>query len=462
MKTDFTKTDDFEALEALREEWSFGNKKAYILPLGCQQNEADSEKMRGMLSLAGCTFTDAPEDADVIIMNTCAIREHAELKALSLLGNFKILKRENPELVVGVVGCMAAEPKRVEMIKGHFSYVDFTLEPSMIHKLPSVILKTVRSRKRTFVFDKDDGSLVEGVPVKRVSKYKAWVSIMYGCNNFCTYCIVPYVRGRERSRDSAEIIAECRELVRTGIKEITLLGQNVNSYNADMNFAALISEIAKIDGEFIIRFMTSHPKDVSPELIEAMRIYKGKIAPAFHLPLQSGSNEILKAMHRTYTREKYLDTVRALRAAVPDITLSTDVIVGFPGESDEDFEDTMGILAEVRFDMLYSFLYSPRTGTKAALLENRVEKSVMDERMKRLLDLQRQIAKEKNEPLVGKTLRVLVEESKKDEDGIYTGRADSGKLVRFFAAEDCVGTFKQIKIERAELTYLVGALTEEK
>lgn len=432
-------------------------KRAYVVTFGCQQNEADSERLRGMLANMGCVFTERAEDADVILLNTCAIREHAEMKALSLLGRFKALKKNNPELIIGVLGCMAAEHGRIVMIKKDFHYVDFTIPPSEIHRLPDVISEILESKRRVFIPYEAEPGIVENVPIIRKNGFKSWVSVMYGCNNFCTYCIVPYVRGRERSRDSVSVIKECRELVASGTKEITLLGQNVNSYRSDLTFAELISEIAELEGDFIIRFMTSHPKDVSQDLIEAIKRYKGKIAPYFHLPLQSGSDKILRSMNRTYTKEKYLETVKALRAAVPEIALSTDVIIGFPGEDEADFCETLDVLSSVRFDMVYAFLYSPRNGTRAALMENRVERSVMDGRMARLIELQDVISLECNLPFVGKRVRVLVESSdEKNGVTVYTGRTPDARLVHFKSYDGKIGEFCDVEIERAGISCLFG------
>lgn len=461
MNINFNQTSDFDVLEKIKSSGTLNGKKYHVVTFGCQQNEADSEKIRGILTEMGCAEAERAECADILLMNTCAIREHAEMKALSILGNFSVIKRDRPSVIIGVLGCMAAEPSRAESLKSKFRYVDFTLEPSRLHMLPTVMLKAMAEKKRSFILGEGDDGIVEQLPIKRVSSYKAYVSIMYGCNNFCTYCIVPYVRGRERSRESATVIDECRELVRSGIKEITLLGQNVNSYRSDMSFAELISAIAEIDGDFIIRFMTSHPKDVSPELIEAMKRYKGKIAPCFHLPVQSGSNRILSAMNRKYTRESYLKTVESLRRAIPDIALSTDIIIGFPGESDEDFDETLALLSEVGFDMVYTFLYSPRSGTRAALMENRVERDVMDRRMSRLLEMQKKISAERNLPMVGRTVRVLVEsDAPSDTDGTYTARAANGKLVRFKSDACRAGEFRTVKIESAGIAYLIGSETK--
>ncbi len=459
MNVDFKNTSDFPGFQRLLMEGSLACRGAHVITFGCQQNEADSERVRGILESLGCKITPRAEEADIILLNTCAIREHAEMKALSMLGRFKALKRARPDMIIGILGCMAAEPSRVAMLKTDFHYVDFTLEPAMLHELPAALLSAAE-KKRGFYLGTSEYTVVEEIPVKRTSPYKALVSVMYGCNNFCTYCIVPYVRGRERSRSSAAVIKECRELAESGVKEITLLGQNVNSYRSDMNFAELISEIAKIPGEFIIRFMTSHPKDVSAELISAIKNSDGKIAPYFHLPLQSGSNKILSLMNRTYTREKYIKTAAALREAVPEIALSTDIIIGFPGEDEDDFEETMKLLKEVRFDMLYAFLYSPRVGTKAAGMENRVERAVMDARMARLLAEQDKISYEKNQSFVGNALKVLIEAPSKrgGEDGVYTARAMDGRIVHISAEESDIGQFKTVEIERAGAACLFGSL----
>ena len=448
---------DYLSFSALvRDRIANKNKKAHVITFGCQQNEADSERVRGMLVDMGYSLTDDYSNADVIVVNTCAIREHAEMKALSLLGNFRAVKRKNPDLIVGLIGCMAAEPTVVAKLKTDFHYISFTIEPNMLYKLSEMIFNSLEEGKRAFVIGEDRSDVVEGLPVVRSGKIKAWVSIMYGCNNFCSYCIVPYVRGRERSRASSMVIEECKALVNDGVREITLLGQNVNSYKSDMSFAQLIKSIALIEGDFIIRFMTSHPKDVSNELIEVMREYSGKIAPYFHLPLQSGSNLILKEMNRTYDRNRYLEVARKLRE-IPGMALSTDVIIGFPGETEEDFIDTMEILETVEFDMVFSFLYSKREGTRAAKMENVVPDDVKNDRMKRLLECQDTIAHRKNAEYVGKRVRVLVEaKSKKGDDDVYTARTGSNKLVHFKSQNDRIGEFVYVKIEKAGVSSLYG------
>lgn len=429
----------------------------HIITFGCQQNERDSETILGLCLEMGYKKTDVADNADLIVFNTCAIREHAEVKALSLLGRFKALKKRNPNLMVGVVGCMAAEPHRADMLKKDFHYVTFTLEPNMLHRIPELIYRKISDGKRSFVLGCDEGDIYEGAPSVRRQKHRAWVSIMYGCNNFCSYCIVPYVRGRERSRNSEDILNECRELVDGGVKEITLLGQNVNSYKADFSFPELLGAVAEIEGDFIIRFMTSHPKDTSPDLISVIEKYSPKIAPFFHLPLQSGSNSILKAMNRTYTREKYLSIAESLKRQIPSIALSTDVIVGFPGESEGDFEDTMDVLRQVQFDNVYAFLFSPREGTRAAQMNCGVKREIMDKRMAELLEFQDGLSLEINKKYENSCQRVLVDSLDNRENAmIFSGRTLTNKLV-YFTAEKCdVGQFINVKITKACPYHLIG------
>ena len=425
-------------------------KKIYLFTFGCQQNEADGEKMLGMAEAMGYERTESPEEADLIILNTCAIRQHAEEKALSMLGRFKAIKKKNNDLIIGVCGCMAAEAHIKELLKNDFHYVTFTLEPNMLHQIPKLVHKALTEGKRSFIIGEDKGDIAEGMPVTRRYLHKAWVSIMYGCNNFCSYCIVPYVRGRERSRCADDIVNECRSLVNDGVKEITLLGQNVNSYKGEVDFAGLLERIANIEGEFIIRFMTSHPKDVSDALIAVMSKYSPKIAPYFHLPLQSGSNRILKAMNRTYDRERFMSIVEKLRKNIPDICLSTDVIVGFPTETEEDFLDTLDILERARFDMVYAFKYSAREGTPAAKMADKIDTAVKEERIERLLRMQDGISLKNNEEHVGKTLTVLVDSlSKRKNMNTVNARTYSNKLVHFEGDESMIGKYMSVKIERA-------------
>nr|MBE6545186.1 tRNA (N6-isopentenyl adenosine(37)-C2)-methylthiotransferase MiaB [Oscillospiraceae bacterium] len=429
----------------------------YAVTFGCQQNERDTETVLGLLAEMGYQRTETPESADIIIVNTCAIREHAEVKALSLIGRFKALKKKKTELLVGVVGCMAAEPHRAETLKKDFHYVSFTLEPNMLHRLPELVAKKLLDGKRSFIFGADEGDIYENALSVRREKHRAWVSIMYGCNNFCSYCIVPYVRGRERSRRSSDVINECRELVASGVKEITLLGQNVNSYKSDMTFPELLSAIADIDGDFIIRFMTSHPKDTSVQLIEVMRKHTPKVAPFFHLPLQSGSNSVLKAMNRTYTREAYLEIANALKKSIPEIALSTDVIIGFPGESEGDFADTMEVLRLIGFDNVYAFLFSPREGTKAAKMDGEVKREIKDARMAELLAYQDRLSLEKNLKYEGSIQRVLTDSFEiKENRRIFSGRTLTNKLVYFESDETDVGEFVNVKITKACPYHLLG------
>ena len=348
------------------------HRYAFVLTFGCQQNVADSEKLAGMSEQMGYEIVDAPEMADLILVNTCAIREHAEQKALSIIGQYKHLKAKKPTLLIGVCGCMVTQEHRRDELKRRYPYVDFVFGTSSIHRLPQLIWDKLEKGKRLFCPEESEYLVAEGLPIRRESHYRAWVSIMYGCNNFCSYCIVPYVRGRERGREMREIVREVAELVAKGYKDITLLGQNVNSYGKDSggryDFADLLTELDKIEGDYVLRFMTSHPKDASRKLIDVMAASK-HVARQFHLPMQSGSDEILRCMNRHYDTAKYLDTVRYMREKMPDVTLTSDIIVGFPGESEEDFEGTLSMLRTVGFDMLYSFIYSPRVGTPAERLD---------------------------------------------------------------------------------------------
>ncbi len=430
----------------------------YVQTFGCQQNEADSEKLLGTAMSFGYKKCTEPESADLILVNTCAIREHAELKALSIIGQFKHIKDKNPELVIGVCGCMTAQEHRCNELKHRYPYVSFTLDPSEMSMLAEILFRHFTEKKRIFPIGESKDNLGEGLPVYRENKTKAWLSIMYGCNNFCTYCIVPYVRDRERSRSKETILREARELVASGVKEITLLGQNVNSYRGECDFADLLSEVASIEGDFTVRFMTSHPKDASEKLFEVMK-NNPKIAKQFHLPLQSGSDRILSSMNRRYDRERYMSLVFKLRELMPDITITSDIIVGFPGESEEDFEDTLDIIRRARFDMIFSFIYSKRKGTPAAEMEGQVPREVQNARFDRLLALQNQIALEKNEVMVGRVVRVLCEGESKGRGDVYCARTEGNKIVHFRdSTGESVGKFVYVKITRAEPFVLHGEL----
>ena len=431
----------------------------FVLTFGCQQNVADSEKIAGMAEEMGYEIKTSPEEADLIMVNTCAIREHAEKKALSIIGQYKHLRAKNPALIIGVCGCMTAQEHRREELKHRYPSVTFTLGTASLHHFPKVLWSTVEKKRRFITADSEvdfTKTVAEGAPIRRESGYRAWVSVMYGCNNFCSYCIVPYVRGRERSRAKEEIIREVRELVEAGYKEITLLGQNVNSYGkgSDCDFADLIRELDQIPGDWWLSFMTSHPKDAGYKLIDVMA-ESTHVARRFHLPLQSGNDRVLKAMNRHYDMEKYLDTVRYMRERMPDVVITSDIIVGFPGETEEEFEDTLKALETVRFDMLYSFIYSPRKGTPAADMEQ-VEDVVKGNRFDRLLALQNAIAAEKNLPAEGMTLRVLCDGESKGDAGVYSGRTEGNKIVFFDGTPEMVGQFVQVRIQRTEAFALWG------
>ena len=433
-------------------------KRAFVLTFGCQQNEADSEKLAGMSESMGYVLTNTPDDADLILVNTCAIREHAEKKALSIVGQYKHLKAKKPTLMIGVCGCMVTQEHRKEEIKHRYPYVDFVFGTSSLHRLPQLMWEKQTRGKRLFCPEESAYLVAEGLPIHRNSDYRAWVSVMYGCNNFCSYCIVPYVRGRERSREMSEIVNEVKDLVARGYKDITLLGQNVNSYGKDSggayDFADLLAELDRIEGDFVLRFMTSHPKDASRKLIDVMAESR-HVAHQFHLPMQSGSDTILRAMNRHYDTEKYLDTVGYMRERMPDVTLTSDIIVGFPGESEEDFEGTLDMLRRVEFDMLYSFIYSPRKGTPAAEMEQ-VPAEIKSARFERLLATQNEIALAKNQTLVGKTLRVLCDGVSKSNDALYSGRTEGNKIAFFEGEEKDTGTYVNVTVERADAFALYG------
>ena len=439
-------------------------RKVFVQTFGCQQNEADSEKYLGMAVDMGYEPTDSPDTADLIIVNTCAIREHAEKKALSIIGQYKHIKAKNKDLIIGVCGCMVAQEHRREELKMKYPYVTFTLGTASLHHLPRVLWEAIESKKRLITTDSTEDfteTVAEGMPVRRGSGYRAWVSIMYGCNNFCSYCIVPYVRGRERSRKKEDIVAEVKALVADGYKDITLLGQNVNSYGkgTETDFADLLAELDAIEGDFWLRFMTSHPKDASHKLIDVMAGGK-HIAHQFHLPLQSGNDTVLKAMNRHYDMERYMDSVHYMRKLMPDVTVTSDIIVGFPGETEEQFEDTLNALRNVRFDMLYSFIYSPRKGTPAAEKEQ-VPDTVKGNRFDRLLATQNEIALSKNEPLVGKCLQVLCDGVSKGDDSVYSGRTEGNKIVFFKGTPDMVGQFVNVEINKAEAFALWGEIQKQ-
>ena len=435
----------------------------YILTFGCQQNEADSERLGGLCVSMGYRRTEDMESADLILVNTCAIREHAEKKALSIIGSCKHIREKNPGLLVGVGGCMVTQKHRADKLKGSYPYVSFTFDTGAVHLLPSLVENALAGGKRQFIHS-DAFEIAEGLPLDRTSRHMAWLSVMYGCNNFCSYCIVPYVRGRERSRRMEDILAEAKMLIADGAKDITLLGQNVNSYGKDLasdgvgtDFADVVRAVCALDGDFRLRFMTSHPKDASDRLIAALADCP-KAARHFHLPVQSGSDEILRRMNRKYTSAHYKSLIDRMKAAVPDISITSDIIVGFPGETEADFEATLDMLRYVEYDMIFSFIYSPRPGTPAAEMEDQVPHEVSTARFERLLALQNEISLRRNERFLGKTLRVLVEGISKTDSAMLTGRGDPVRPVHFPGDSALVGQFVTVKIERITPFTLEGTL----
>ncbi|MGI6030707.1 MAG: tRNA (N6-isopentenyl adenosine(37)-C2)-methylthiotransferase MiaB [Eubacteriales bacterium] len=437
---------------------------AMVVTYGCQQNENDSEKLRGMLEEMGYGFTDQLEQADLVLYNTCAVRENAELKVFGNVGALTHYKRRRPEMVIGLCGCMMQQPHVVEAIRKKYRHVDLVFGTHTLYRFGEILLHTLQQRgERVFDVIDSDGQIAEGMPVRRDNPYTAWVSVMYGCNNFCTYCIVPYVRGRERSRQPEEIEKEVRQLVASGVKDITLLGQNVNSYGKDLpdglTFPQLLRRIDAIPGDFRLRFMTSHPKDATPELFQAMAECD-KVANYLHLPFQSGSDRILSVMNRRYTRSQYLEKLVDLRSRMPGIVLSSDIIVGFPGETEEDFEDTLSLVREVEFDNLFTFLYSKRVGTPAAEMDGQVPEEVKHRRFDRLLEVQNEISRRHNDALVGKVLRVLAEGPSKNDPRVLTGRTDGNRVVNFPGPADCLGQFVQVRITQAQTWSLNGELQE--
>ena len=433
--------------------------KAYVETYGCQQNEADSEKLRGYLVQSGYAITDTPEGADVVVMNTCAIREHANQRVFGNLGALTHTKRRHPGQKIFLCGCMAGQPTVTERIKKSFPHVDGVFSTHHLWQFPEILYRVLTEKKRQFYIEDEPGSIAEGIPQVRDNALKAWVSIMYGCNNFCTYCIVPYVRGRERSRKKEDILAECRAVIANGAKEITLLGQNVNSYGKDLpeqiDFADLLAEIAALEGDFLIRFMTSHPRDASQKLFDTMAAFP-KIAKQLHLPFQSGSSRVLKAMNRHYDREKYLSLVEYAKTVMPELVLTSDVIVGFPGETEEEFEETISLIERVRYDSLFTFIFSPRAGTPAASMDDPTPKEEKNRRFDKLCATQNRISEEIHNSYVNKTLRCLVDG--KDGD-LLTARTEGGRLVRFAGCESLIGSYQNITITGCTTWSLTGMLT---
>jgi tRNA-2-methylthio-N6-dimethylallyladenosine synthase len=431
---------------------------ANITTFGCQMNARDSEKLVGILERIG--YVEVPdENADFVIYNTCTVRENANLRVYGRLGYLHSLKKKNPHMMIGLCGCMMQEPQVVEKLKKSYSFVNLIFGTHNIYKFAELVVSSLLSDRMIIDIWKDTDKIVEDLPVERKYPFKSGVNIMFGCNNFCSYCIVPYVRGRERSRNPKDIVREIERLVKDGVVEVMLLGQNVNSYgkNLDepMTFAQLLTEIEKIEGLKRIRFMTSHPKDLSDELIEVMKNSK-KICKHLHLPLQSGSSDILQKMNRRYDKEKYLNLVEKIRTAIPDISLTTDIIVGFPGETEEDFLETVDVVKKVRYDSAFTFIYSKRTGTPAAVMENQVSEDVVKDRFNRLLETVQTIGREMSARDTGKVMEVLVEEQNSQDKHLMTGRLSNNLLVHFEGDTSLIGQLCQVRLDECRGFYYMG------
>ena len=431
---------------------------ANITTFGCQMNARDSEKLVGILERIG--YVEVPdENADFVIYNTCTVRENANLRVYGRLGYLHSLKKKNPHMMIGLCGCMMQEAQVVEKLKKSYSFVNLIFGTHNIYKFAELVVSSLLSDRMIIDIWKDTDKIVEDLPVERKYPFKSGVNIMFGCNNFCSYCIVPYVRGRERSRNPKDIVREIERLVKDGVVEVMLLGQNVNSYgkNLDepMTFAQLLTEIEKIEGLERIRFMTSHPKDLSDELIEVMKNSK-KICKHLHLPLQSGSSDILQKMNRRYDKEKYLNLVEKIRTAIPDISLTTDIIVGFPGETEEDFLETVDVVKKVRYDSAFTFIYSKRTGTPAAVMENQVPEDVVKDRFNRLLETVQTIGREMSARDTGKVMEVLVEEQNSQDKHLMTGRLSNNLLVHFEGDTSLIGQLCQVRLDECRGFYYMG------
>ena len=447
-----------QRLAALHQQWG-RLPLAMVDTYGCQQNVADSQKIMGMLREMGCGFTQDPLQADVIVINTCAIRENAEKKVFGVVGQLVHVKEKNPRAVICLCGCMAQQETVAERVKKSYRHVDLVFGPQALWKFPELLYSVYTERRRVFSIADEHGTIAEGLPVVRESGVKAWVSIMYGCNNFCSYCIVPYVRGRERSREAKDILTEVRGLVENGYKEITLLGQNVNSYGKDLDepldFAGLLREIDKIPGEYLIRFMTSHPKDAGEKLFRTMAECP-HVAKQLHLPVQSGCSRVLKAMNRGYTREQYLEKVRMVREAVPDIVLTSDIIIGFPGETEEEAMETVSLVEEVRYDALFTFIYSPRPGTPAAGMPDPASRAEKQVWFDRLLDAQNTISAQLHRSYVGRVERVLVDGESGDPEWPLSSRTHGGRLVHLKGSPERIGHYIDVKITGSNTWALFG------
>ena len=452
-----------EICDKIREGLGGARPLAFVDTYGCQQNEADSEALRGYIELMGFGFTEDENEAELIVVNTCAVRGHAEMRVLGNVGALVHAKARNPRLIVAVCGCMVQQPHMAEKIKKSFRVVDLCFGPHELWRFPELYERALRRRGRVFETSPCEGVVAEGLPVHRQGSVKAWLSIMYGCNNFCTYCIVPYVRGRERSRRPEDVVAEARRLVAAGYKDITLLGQNVNSYGkdlgSDVDFADIIREINDIPGDFLIRFMTSHPRDATEKLFRTMAECE-KCAKHIHLPVQSGSSRVLKAMNRHYDREKYLSLVDMARSYMPELVLTTDIIVGFPGETAEDFEETMSLVERVRYDAMFTFIFSPREGTPAAAMPDPMSREEKQAWFDRLVETANAISGEKHREYIGKRLRVLVDGETGRGEYNLSARTNGGRLVHLKGGPELVGSFIEAEITDGNTWALYGVPAE--
>ena len=436
---------------------------ANITTFGCQMNARDSEKLSGILREAGYVETEN-EDADFVIYNTCTVRENANLRVYGRLGVLHGYKKKNPNMKIALCGCMMQEATVVEKLQKSYRFVDLIFGTHNIFKFAELLAMTLESDRMIIDIWKDTDQIVEDLPNERKYAFKSGVNIMFGCNNFCSYCIVPYVRGRERSREAKDIVREIEALVKDGVVEVMLLGQNVNSYGKNleqpMTFAELLREIEQIDGLERIRFMTSHPKDLSDDLIDVMANSR-KICPHLHLPLQSGSSRILKAMNRRYDKEKYLALAEKIRERMPDIALTTDIIVGFPGETEEDFQETLDVVRQVRYDSAFTFIYSKRTGTPAAVMEDQIPEDVVKDRFDRLLKEVQTISKEMAERFTGNEETVLVEEKNSQMDGYVTGRLGNNHVVHFEGSEELIGKLIRVRLDECRGFYYMGTMLDK-
>ena len=451
------------AINALKSRVSGSGLKYHIVTYGCQMNVHDSEQLAGMLSEIGYEETDDQQEADLILFNTCCVRENAELRVYGNVGALKSCKQANPDRIIGVCGCMMQQKEVSDDIVRKFPFIDLVFGTHNLHRFPSLLLKTLDSDRTVMEIPDSEGEIIEHIPIRRAPGVSAWVTIMYGCNNFCSHCIVPYVRGRERSRQPGDILEEIGELTEEGYQEITLLGQNVNSYGKNLEdpylFPMLLRDIDKINGIERIRFMTSHPKDLSDDLIRTMAEC-GKVCEHLHLPIQAGSNRILNAMNRKYTRESYLKLVGRIRQAIPDIALTTDIIVGFPGETEEDFRETLDMIRQVEYDSAYTFMYSPRTDTPAARKKEQLSMGEKKERLSRLNALQNEISRAKNQEYDGRIVEVLVEGPSKNKPDVLTGRTRTNKTVNFMGGMDLVGQLLKVRITGVHSWSLKGEVVQ--